>query len=356
MKAIRVLLKWRRNDLDVSLYLRWWNSGLKKYEHEFLPFRIMNYPPKTQEDKERWRQAEITRNEKEADLLSSFTGSASLSKKKTPFISYFETINKNLGWKSTLFHLKNFPRANTLLYHVNEDFVIDLKNFLLTRCNLSPNSANCYFQKIKACLHIAEEDKIINNLSWRRIGNIKVARKKIEALTQVEFELLAKTPLKSRGTARGFLFSCLTGLRYSDTKKLTFGEIDFTKNEINLTQKKTGNVVGIPLVPAAKDLALENIPAGTLPHSSSLVFDDLGSPQTVNRELKAWEKLVKPKMHYHLSRATFASNIYEQTEDIYAVSRLLGHQNVGTTQQYLRITGKKLKNVVQIALGNWQVR
>jgi len=93
-----------------------------------------------------------------------------------------------------------------------------------------------------------------------------------------------------------------------------------------------------------------------MPHPSMLVFPKLGTPQRVNTDLKAWNKLVKPSMHYHLSRTTFASNIYEATEDLYAVSKLLGHQDVGVTQKYLRVSGRKLKNVVHVALGNFNIK
>jgi len=354
---MRVALKQRKGKKGTTLFLRFWNPDLKKYEHEFLKFKLSNDPNRKQEDKELFRQAEMIRIQKEQDLTAQQMGTAPLMKKKMPFIDYFVSVQKNIGWKNVLFHLKSFGRRNTPMYQVNEDFVKDLRNYLLTRPKVSSNSANNYFAKIKACLNIAQKEKVISYNPAKNIDGISLIPKKIESLSDKEIELLSRTPLKDTETKRAFLFSCFTGMRYSDIKKLTFGEIDFVKNKIVFGQKKLkGLQTEVSLIQQARELALANIPAGTTPISSMLVFPDLGTPQKVNSDLKKWQPLIKKRLHFHLARATFASLLYEMTEDVYAVSKLLGHQQIGTTQKYLKVSSKKLSSVVQNGLGHIKIK
>lgn len=50
------------------------------------------------------------------------------------------------------------------------------------------------------------------------------------------------------------------------------------------------------------------------------------------------------KTSIHLMRHTFAKNYYEQTKDIYTLCRLLGHSNIGITENYLQDLGVSVEN------------
>jgi site-specific recombinase XerD len=354
---MRVVLKQRKGKKGTSLFLRYWNPDLKKYDHEFLKFKLSNDPNRKQENKELLRQAEMIKIQKEQDLTASQMGTASLMRKKTPFIDYFSSVKKNKGWDNVLFHLKDFGRRKTSMYLVNEDFLKELRDFLLNRPGVSRNTANNYYSKVKACLNMAMKEKVISYNPAKNIDGIKLENKLVESLTTKEIELLIKTPLKDKELKRSFLFSVFTGMRYSDIRKLTFGEIDYSKNEIRFGQKKLNNLTTvIPLSKQARQLSLENVPLGTIPISSMLVFPDMGTPSHVNGGLKKWCPLIKKRLHFHLARTSFATNVYERTEDVYAVSKLLGHTNISTTQKYLKVSSKKLSQVVENGLGHIKIK
>lgn len=75
------------------------------------------------------------------------------------------------------------------------------------------------------------------------------------------------------------------------------------------------------------------------------------SAKTVNRIIKRCAESINKPITAHKLRATFAMSAYEQTEDIYLVSELLGHKSPETTRHYVRATEKKKKEVIDM-MGN----
>jgi len=127
---------------------------------------------------------------------------------------------------------------------------------------------------------------------------------------------------------RVFLFSCFTGLRYSDLKSLTINEIYDWK--IRKQTQKTGEAVYIP-IPLQARLLLPN------PLSPGKVFHVVENC-TFNRRLrKAVKKLGFNKyLHCHLARHTFATTCISLGISLPATSKLLGHRNLETTLIYAK--------------------
>ena len=53
------------------------------------------------------------------------------------------------------------------------------------------------------------------------------------------------------------------------------------------------------------------------------------------------------KLATHSMRKSFAQRLYDRTGDIFAVQEVLGHKNVATTQAYLGVNYKSLKEAVE---------
>lgn len=84
-----------------------------------------------------------------------------------------------------------------------------------------------------------------------------------------------------------------------------------------------------------------------------LVFQDLLNPSWINRPLKQWCQAAGISKHitFHCFRHTFATLQLDGGTDIFTVSKLLGHNNVKTTQIYTHITDKKkeeAKNIIKL--------
>lgn len=131
-----------------------------------------------------------------------------------------------------------------------------------------------------------------------------------------------------RNIMRVFLFSCFTGLRYTDLKTLDASEIFDWK--IRKQTHKTGEPVYIPIPIQARLLMPEKIKEGPI----FQVPDNC----TFNRTLrKAAKKLGYFKhIHCHLARHTFATTCITLGIPLPATSKLLGHRNLDTTLIYAK--------------------
>ena len=127
---------------------------------------------------------------------------------------------------------------------------------------------------------------------------------------------------------RVFLFSCFTGLRYSDLRTLNSSEIFDWK--IRKQIHKTGEAVYIPIPVQARLLLPEPLKSGRIFH----VIDNASFNRTLR---KAAKKLGYYKhIHCHLARHTFATTCITIGIPLPATSKLLGHRNLDTTLIYAK--------------------
>lgn len=76
--------------------------------------------------------------------------------------------------------------------------------------------------------------------------------------------------------------------------------------------------------------------------------------QGVRNLIKKYTYNIDKKITPHKLRSTFATTLYEQTQDIYLVAEVIGHENVNTTKRYAAISGdtkSKVKRIMQETLG-----
>jgi site-specific recombinase XerD len=167
---------------------------------------------------------------------------------------------------------------------------------------------------------------------------IKKVDGKRDFLSAEELNKLAKlyysdeiTDLKEKEILQYFLFSCYTGLRYSDLKALKSSSIKDKSIQINM--HKTSYQVNIPLTQKACQL---------LPSKGKSDSDQVFRVycnKVTNRILKdigARYKIQK-KLTCHVARHTFATVSITLGIPIEVVSKLLGHTNLKTTQVYAKI-------------------
>ncbi len=281
-----------------------------------------------------------------------------ISSKPKSFNSFFQavlndkqrSISKSayLVWDSTYKHLVNFKSRDLTMADINNDFVSGFKFYLKSKAinkhggNLSRNTASSYFNKFRSVVLDAIKKGLISDQSIDGITGIKPENNKREHLEESELIKLSETPCKNDLLKRAFLFSCLTGMRWSDIQKLLWDEIQHTDNgyRIIFNQKKTNGLQYLDLPDEAYSLLSH--------HHQTTVFHGLKYTSYNNTELLKWcvEAGITKHITFHSGRHTFAVYQLSKGTDIYTVSKLLGHSDLKTTQIYADIIDSKKREAM----------
>jgi len=270
------------------------------------------------------------------------------------FIEYFTKLaNKRKAsnhdtWVSALNYLDTFTNGSLKFADLNQKFLEDFKEYLLnTKSNrsnkttLSQNSAVSYFNKVKAALKQAYKDGILQCDLNAKVKPIKAAETRREYLTIEELNKLVKTPCNDALLKRAALFSALTGLRFSDIQKMTWGELEHMNGQgyfLNFNQKKTKGVEVLPISEQAYSFTEGAENPKDMPQDQP-VFVGLKYSAYHNKHLFQWIGAagITKDITFHCFRHTFATLQLFNGTDIYTVSKMLGHKDLKTTQIYAKI-------------------
>lgn len=340
-----------------SLYLLYVDGSKRSYE--FLKLHVYDKPKNNIEkehNKETLKLAEAIKAQKILDNQSMAHGFVSSVRSKVGFLVYFkEMVDKKYdstgnhgNWLSTYRHLVDFQNGKDIpLERVDDRFLESFKDYLLqckTRksnrdIRLNQNSIQSYFNKIRAALREAYNHRMIKENPALRVKSVKSAETHREFLTFEELQQLANTPFEMENFKTAFLFSALTGLRWSDIKALKWENIQHTENgwALKFTQKKTKGAEILPIPEQAVKLL------GVARKPEQEVIPDLIYSAWNNIKLREWviSSGIKKKITFHCARHSFATIQLSMNTDIYTVSKLLGHRHLKTTEIYAKVIDKK---------------
>lgn len=270
------------------------------------------------------------------------------------FVEYFRKLtNKRKAsnhdnWVSALNYLNTFSNGSLKFADLNQKFLEDFKEYLLTtksnrsnKTTLSQNSAVSYFNKVKAALKQAYKDGILQTDLNAKVKPIKAAETRREYLTIDELNKLVKTDCNNPLLKRAALFSALTGLRFSDIQKMTWGELEYINGQgyfLNFNQKKTKGVEVLPISEQAYSFTEGAENPKDMPQDKP-VFEGLKYSAYHNKHLFQWIGAagITKDITFHSFRHTFATLQLFSGTDIYTVSKMLGHKDLKTTQVYAKI-------------------
>lgn len=347
-------------DGTTSLYLDIYVNGSRTYE--FLKLYLV--PEKSKADKannaETMRLAEAIKSMRIVDIQNGRFGFKSQYKLDTRFFEYYDKCvaerlrddsSGNTGnWRSARKHLALFWREGITLGEISaadcEKFKVYLERRAKTPAgkHLSKNSQHSYFCKLKACLKQAVADGLIPSDPSANVSPVKEVVTERCYLTQDEVKALAKVECRYPVLRRAFLFSCLTGIRWSDINKMKWAEVQPFNGgtRIVFTQKKTQELEYLDINAQAASLL------GERGKPSERVFTGLKYTSYMNAELVRWAAsagISKP-VTFHSARHTFAVMMIDLGTDIYTVQKLLGHKELRTTQIYTKVLDKRKQEAV----------
>lgn len=211
--------------------------------------------------------------------------------------------------------------------------------------------------------YLARRD--INTLAAEKLDLPKTTRRQVEFLDRTDLGRLLASPAASGEkneliTLRDqaileMLFS--TGLRVAELASLSRKQINPKKDEFTVKGKgeKLRIVFLSPRAKAALSRYLnarpDNSPALFVRHNQNLRLEDSQpiSSRTIQRIVKKYALLcgISTNITPHTLRHTMATDLLSSGADLRSVQEILGHSSITTTQIYMHVTNKRLKEIHQ---------
>ena len=243
-------------------------------------------------------------------------------------------------------YLNYIKQENLPLNKVDKDFAKGFVAFLKTctynegKKTLSATTQRIFINRFGTIMENAIREGIVSVNPFRLLDKKEKPQKQNaekEFLTIDELKKVIATPCRYPIVKKAFLFSCFTGLRWSDVitlePKHIHDAVDGKTQYIEKKQVKTKQDVVVPLCTDA----LKWMPK---PEAGKTIFHELQiTSTTVEVILKEWmiEAGVKKHITYHCSRHTAATMWLTLGANLYVVSKLLGHRSIKVTEVYARI-------------------
>lgn len=348
----------------ITLYLDYYPAirnphTMKMTRREFLGIYI-SANPKSQAIKdynnEMLEKAEAIRCQRQMSLVNEEFGFLDHYKMKADALSYFKEYSMKKGDKylfvyahfdNYVNHKCSFGDLTVELCNGFRDYLTQVRQLRHKDKVMSRNSAAAYWRNFRAMLKKAYLEKYLKENLNDYLQAIDEDDVHKEFLTAEELKRLATTPCKIDVLRRASLFSCLTGLRFSDVQNLQWDNIVQASDGgycMRIRTIKTGTDATLPISDEALDLCGYR--------GQGKVFKGFTKAMT-QYPLKQWlldAGIYKP-FSFHCFRHTYATLQIAAGTDIYTVSKMLTHRNVTTTQIYADlVNAKKRETVGKISL------
>lgn len=361
---------------NISLFLDYNNEGKREKRYLKMILSVETDKVTKARNKEIMRQARVIANEADAKAQREENGFSIAKQSKTNLVEYIlfladEALAKTGNKRSYYYtlnslakHITVYSGEKTTLQQVTVSYILDFVKYLRTAKNfnfkrtgterdkdiiLAANTQHNLFKKFGYVLKKAVKANIISKNPMEDIENEDKPEEESgtrEFLTLDEIKMLIKTPCRNDLLKRAFIFCCLSGLRFSDVKQITWGDIvkDTAGDTLlRFKMQKVSRDNNIYL----SDEALKWLPDREKSSDTDRIFP-LTKNDSINNQLDRWCKNAGITKHitFHCSRHTAATLNLTLGVPIETVSKLLGHTKIVTTQIYAKIVDDQQKKAV----------
>lgn len=378
MKGSRVKIRERENkdgttsiilDCHMGYYVD--IDGKKKAQRKrrFLDFKLIQNPrtpSQRQQNKDYLEKARLIASQWEKSIINEEYDLEDTEKSKTLVYAYLvKEINRikdnssKASYNTMLSHFqKAFPKTITFK-QINKreeakkfyDYLTD-KAIKIDGENLSKNSANKYFNRLRFILKEAKEEGYIQDLKFN-VKQLSGLKPEIVYLTLDEFRILENTDEKNSSLKNAFLFACLTALRIGDLNKLTWGEIVEDKDDKGNPTIEYNRIMDKK--PNGKQRRIRNYfdiyakkYLGERQNDSDKVFPSLpkDASSKFNLKLREWILRAGISKHitFHCAKDSFAMyHIIHKEVGVFQLSGLLNHTDIRSSMHYYDLCAPELK-------------
>ncbi len=274
-----------------------------------------------------------------------------------------QTIKRyDTSFKHTRDYIQSKYKCDDIyLSELDNEFINGYELYLKTVRRCSHNTTLKYIKNFKKIINLAIANGDLNKDPFI---NFKMKLKPVDRgfLSEEELHIIMKKNFKNdrlNEVRDCFLFSCFTGLAYSDLANLTHENIVTGTDGgqwIKIKRQKTDNQSSIPIMSVTLKL-IEKY--STHPYCK---LKNVLMPVKTNQKMNAYLKEIgdicgiNKNMSSHLARHTFATTVtLNNNVPIETVSKMLGHSSLDMTRTYARLLDKKVGNDMKHIEGKYDI-
>ncbi len=246
---------------------------------------------------------------------------------------------------------------NNNIHNINNLKIIDVSNYILYLTNIKKYAhATLHIHKtvLRETLDWFYKNDIITFSGRQAFPLIRKDSREVLLSTYTSEEIKQLLDIINTESKHGkCIYSILTilaylGLRAGDIINLKFEHIDFENDELKFYQSKTKQLLTLPLIDEVKYPLLDYIKNGRPQcDEKEYVFITLYAPFTRFKATSSIFRMVEGAMkkaginyankHHgpHALRHSLATNMINNNVPISAISQILGHNNIRTTEIYI---------------------
>ena len=260
-------------------------------------------------------------------------------------------INANT---QALYNYRLFLEKENISYLKSIIDIDNLFNFLMNK-KKKTGTINIYFSAIKAAYKAAYKRDLTANIFDKYDRKVKssplkiiyLKKDQIQALETLDRKLLTTSEIEVLDL---FLFSCFTGLRYSDVVTVTESDLLYPENIIYLRKtpiktRKIGTVVNLPISMLFDGKALEILKRKNY---SLKPIESYNFHSRLIKRVAKKAKITNIDLTFHVARHTFGTSLAQKLGDFSVIIKLMGI-DLKTANRYIHTAGvdiiDKLKNV-----------
>ncbi|KPE52535.1 site-specific integrase [Chryseobacterium indologenes] len=241
---------------------------------------------------------------------------------------------------------ERYHRDDMAFHELNNDFIREFDFYLRYDLQLSHNTIWVYTMPVLALAELAIKKGLIRDnpfqdyeISMEETDRGYILKEDVEKL------MLSKAPHPRYEVVKDlFIFSCFTGLAYSDIKKLKRNNIQsfFDGHQWIISRRKKSDV--------ASNVRLMEIPKRIIEKYQGTTRNEFIFPVPTNatcnnhvtKLIENAEIISEQKVTFHTARHTFGTMFLTEGVPLESLSKMMGHKNISTTQIYAKITSQKI--------------
>jgi len=235
-------------------------------------------------------------------------------------------------------HIQDIKKRDVMKFH---DFLLD---------KLSVSTAKSVHKDLSSILNYAIQMEYLQTNVAREVGNIdKKEKRKVDYWTLEQFKEFLSVVDNDRYRTL-FMLLFYSGARIGEALALTWNDVDFKNNTININKRYYKTEIGTPKnessnrivkIPRHTMNLLQQLKLKTNPKSDYVIFGSYHKPlnqSTVNQQFYKYldrfivdgEQTLK-RIRLHDFRHSHASYLINGGYDIQIISKRLGHAKISTT-------------------------